>query len=119
MNYLDYLILAALVLYGVCKGGSFALSFIHLKDQKRQAKINEARKIMDEYVAYYEKQEISKPEKLTGAIEDTAASLRAKGFEVNDQTLKDLEAMAEKSVSNLHLKQDAVTDKGVVVADGK
>ena len=51
MNYLDYLILAALVLYAVCKGGSFALSFIHLKDQRHQAKINEARKIMDEYVA--------------------------------------------------------------------
>lgn len=95
----DYVVLAGLVFWIICKILDVSLSHVHLKDQKKQAKIDEARKLAEEYVAYYEQQEISNPEKLSGAVNDVADSLKSKGFNIGKQDLQDIEAMIEWAVA--------------------
>lgn len=81
----------------------------HFDDKKMEQRKNWAVQAAQNYVAYYDQQQISNPEKLSGAINDVAKSLQAKGFTIDDQALKDIEASVEKAVADLHVKKEAVT----------
>lgn len=98
-NWID---IGQLVMWLISIIGTLVLGRVHFKNKRAQRFSSTAQQLMKAYVGYYDKQEISNPDKLQGVIQHVVTGLQAKGFKVTDQDIKNIEAGTEAWVTTLH-----------------
>ncbi|RVU73665.1 MULTISPECIES: hypothetical protein [Lactobacillus] len=105
MTVTDYIELGFLALWVSCLVGVGVLSHVHFKNAKAEKYRQDAIFAMKKWVGYYDKQALENPEKANGALNDAVMELRHKGYNIDDQRVKDLEALREWTLTQLRLKQ--------------
>ncbi|RVU70418.1 hypothetical protein EJK17_07860 [Lactobacillus xujianguonis] len=105
MTVTDYLELGFLGLWIVCLIGIGVLSHVHFKNAKAEKYRSDAVFAMKKWVSYYDKQSLDNSEKANGALNDVVVELRHKGYTIDDNQVKNLEALREWELTQLRLKQ--------------
>lgn len=105
MTVNDYIELVFLGLWLISLVGVGVLSHIHFKSVRAENFRKDALFAMKKWVGYYDKQDLENPEKANGALNDTVKELQHKGYNISDQTVKDLEALREYALTELRMKQ--------------
>lgn len=105
MTVNDYIELGFLALWLVCIVGVAILSHVHFKNVRAEKYRQDAVFAMQKWVGYYDKQDLDNPEKANAAVNDAVKELKGKGYNINDQSVKDLEALREYVLTQLRMKQ--------------
>lgn len=105
MTIKDWILVGALVLWVLSIATVALFGNKHFKNKYLEEFRSNMVDFSKSYSAFYDKQIITKPEKLSGAVNDVANALRAKGFKISDQDLKDIEAQVEQQVAELHTQK--------------
>lgn len=105
MTINDYIQLGFLLSWIICLVGLGILAHVHFKNQKAEKYRLAALNAMRKWVAFYDKEDLDNPEKASGALNDAIKELNGKGYKINDQQVKDLEALREWVLTQLRMKQ--------------
>lgn len=114
MNEIGYIlttiggVISAITLFYKAFSSNKQKSFTNViaeKDKDLKQKSQDAVFAMEKWVGYYDKQAVGNPEKAAGALNDAVKELQGKGYKINDQNVKDLEALREWAVTRLRFEQ--------------
>lgn len=105
MTINDWIEVGFLASWIICLIGVGVFSHIHFKNKRAERYRQDAVFAMEKWVGYYDKQAVENPEKAAGALNDAVKELQGKGYKINDQNVKDLEALREWAVTRLRFKQ--------------
>lgn len=105
MTINDWIEVGFLASWIICLIGVGVFSHIHFKNKRAERYRQDAVFAMEKWVGYYDKQAVEKPEKAAGALNDAVKELQGKGYKINDQNVKDLEALREWAVTRLRFEQ--------------
>lgn len=105
MTINDWIEVGFLASWIICLIGVGVFSHIHFKNKRAERYRQDAVFAMEKWVGYYDKQAVENPEKAAGALNDTVKELQGKGYKINDQNVKDLEALREWAVTRLRFEQ--------------
>lgn len=105
MTINDWIEVGFLTSWIICLIGVGVFSHIHFKNKRAEQYRQDAVFAMEKWVGYYDKQAVENPEKAAGALNDAVKELQGKGYKINDQNVKDLEALREWAVTRLRFEQ--------------
>ena len=105
MTINDWIEVGFLASWIICLIGVGVFSHIHFKNKRAERYRQDAVFAMEKWVGYYDKQAVENPEKAAGALNDAVKELQGKGYKINDQNVKDLEALREWAVTRLRFEQ--------------
>lgn len=105
MTINDWIEVGFLASWIICLIGLGVFSHIHFKNKRAERYRQDAVFAMEKWVGYYDKQAVENPEKAAGALNDAVKELQGKGYKINDQNVKDLEALREWAVTRLRFEQ--------------
>lgn len=105
MTINDWIEVGFLASWIICLIGVGVFSNIHFKNKRAERYRQDAVFAMEKWVGYYDKQAVGNPEKAAGALNDAVKELQGKGYKINDQNVKDLEALREWAVTRLRFEQ--------------
>ena len=105
MTIKDWIEVGFLASWIICLIGVGVFSHMHFKNKRAERYRQDAVFAMEKWVGYYDKQAVENPEKAAGALNDAAKELQGKGYKINDQNVKDLEALREWAVTRLRFEQ--------------
>lgn len=105
MTIKDWIEVGFLASWIICLIGVGAFSHMHFKNKRAERYRQDAVFAMEKWVGYYDKQAVENPEKAAGALNDAVKELQGKGYKINGQNVKDLEALREWAVTRLRFEQ--------------
>ena len=105
MTIKDWIEVGFLASWIICLIGVGAFSHMHFKNKRAERYRQDAVFAMEKWVGYYDKQAVENPEKAAGALNDAVKELQVKGYKINGQNVKDLEALREWAVTRLRFEQ--------------
>ena len=105
MTINDWIEVGFLASWIICLIGVGVFSHIHFKNKRAERYRQDAVFAMEKWVGYYDKQAVENPEKAAGALNDAVKELQGKGYKINGQNVKDLEALREWAVTRLRFEQ--------------
>lgn len=109
---LGFLIVWAVFVVAMTIGGH-----LHFKNKKADNIRKTIVEQMRQYVYYYDKQPMADDEKANAVIDDVAKALAARGYKINDDTIKDLKTLRELILTDLRIKQAESGAKTTVKPD--
>lgn len=99
MDIHDYVELITLVLWLISIIGISILSHIHFKIKRLEQFRITADNLMKSYIGLYNKESLANDQKIDRVVSAVVDELKAKGFKVEDQDVKDIFAKVAKIVN--------------------
>lgn len=99
MDIHDYVELITLVLWLISIIGISILSHIHFKTKRLEQFRITADNLMKSYIGLYNKESLANDQKIDRVVSAVVDELKAKGFKVEDQDVKDIFAKVAKIVN--------------------